>query len=224
MRAGEGDRRAAVAAFLRTAAERTPGMSRFLNGFFRAKTCGVTFVEPGGQLLRQAARVGEHDSSAPRQHQLKDALFDMRPERSRRAARFRRAAGVRASRYIGHILDRNGDAHRQRARGGRIDDQRILYPAEELRDARDRLHRGGKADALRRLRQQRIESFQADRQLRAAFAARYRVHLIQDQGGDAAQRLAGARGQHQKQRFRRRDQDIGRRALQLRPFAAGGIA
>ena len=46
--------------------------------------------------------------------------------------------------------------------------------------------------------------------MRAALRAGDGVHLVDDHGLDPAQRLARLRGQHQEERLRRRDQDVGR--------------
>ena len=60
--------------------------------------------------------------------------------------------------------------------------------------------------------------------MRAALGARDRVHLVEDQGLDAAQRLARLRGEHQVQRLGRRDQDVGRLLQELAPFLLRGVA
>jgi hypothetical protein len=50
------------------------------------------------------------------------------------------------------------------------------------------------------------------------------VNLVDDHGLDPAERLAGLRGQHQEERLRRRDQDVGRLLEQLPPLLLGRVA
>ena len=61
-----------------------------------------------------------------------------------------------------------------------------------------------------------------EREVGAALRAGDRVHLVEDQRLDAAQRLARLRGQHQVERLGRRDQDVGRllAAARAAPSAA----
>ena len=63
---------------------------------------------------------------------------------------------------------------------------------------------GASSSASRRSRRQR--------EVRAALGAGDGVHLVDDHRLDAAQRLAGRRGEQQEQRLGRGDQDVGRRA------------
>ena len=60
-----------------------------------------------------------------------------------------------------------------------------------------------------------LEPLDRERQVRAALRAGDRVHLVEDQRLDRAQRLARLRGEHQVERLRRRDQDVGRLLEQL---------
>ena len=66
--------------------------------------------------------------------------------------------------------------------------------AQERRDVFDRLHGGGKADALRRgaavLLHQAVQARQRQRQVRAALIVRHGVDLVHDQGADVRQHLA----------------------------------
>ena len=70
----------------------------------------------------------------------------------------------------------------------------------------------------------RLQALDADRHVRAALRAGDGVHLVEDQRLDAAQRLARLRGQHQVERLRRRDQDVGRLLQQLAAFLLRRVA
>ena len=82
--------------------------------------------------------------------------------------------------------------------------------AEEAGDLVDRADRRGQADALGRLVEQGVEPLEREREVRAALGAGDRVHLVDDHRLDAAQRLAGLRGEDQEQRLGRGDEDVGR--------------
>ena len=59
--------------------------------------------------------------------------------------------------------------------------------------------------------EQLVEPLERQREVGAALGPGDGVHLVDDHGLDAAQRLAGLRGQHQEERLGRRDEDVGRR-------------
>jgi hypothetical protein len=99
-----------------------------------------------------------------------------------------------------------------------------MCAAEEARDFFERVLCGGEADPLRRLLAMAREPFERQREVRAAFGRHERVDLVNDHRLDTAQRFARVRGQHQIQRFRRRDEDVGRFAQELRPLAARRVA
>ena len=60
--------------------------------------------------------------------------------------------------------------------------------------------------------------------MRAAFGGRHCVDFVHDHGFDVRQRRSSPRGEQQEQRFRRRDQDIGRGSLQPIPLAGWRIS
>jgi hypothetical protein len=95
-----------------------------------------------------------------------------------------------------------------------------LPAAEEAGDLVDGPHGRGQPDALGGRLEQLVEPLQRQREVRPAFGARHRVHLVDDHGVDAAQRLACLRGQDQEQRLGRGDQDVGRSRAE--PSALGG--
>ena len=55
-----------------------------------------------------------------------------------------------------------------------------------------------------------LQPLDRQREVRSALRARDSVHLVEDQRLDVPQRLACRRGEHQVERLRRRDQDVGR--------------
>ena len=81
-----------------------------------------------------------------------------------------------------------------------------------------------RADALRRLVEQRVEALEAEGEVGAALGAGDGVDLVDDDRVDAAQRLARLAGEHQEQRLGRRDQDVGRRGAELAPVGRAGVA
>ena len=133
-------------------------------------------------------------------------------------ARSRRLAGIHAAGpvlhigglQVAHIRQRFDHAQiHGRPRPG-VHDAHRTHAAEKARDLPGRVHRGRQPDALRRARGQSVEPFQTQRQMRAAFGARDRMHLIHDHGvagGEDAPRL---RREDKVQRFGRGDEDIGR--------------
>jgi hypothetical protein len=93
-----------------------------------------------------------------------------------------------------------------------------LGAAEKPRDLVERPLGRRQTDALRRPLADRLEPFQRQRQVGAALARHQRVDLVDDDRVDRAQRFARIRRQQQVERFRRRDQDVGRFPLEPRPL------
>ena len=73
-------------------------------------------------------------------------------------------------------------------------------------------------------RAQRGEPLDRQREVRAALGRDERVNLVDDHRVDRAQRLARVGGQEQIQRFRRRDEDVGRLALKSRAIGLRCVA
>ena len=65
----------------------------------------------------------------------------------------------------------------------------------------------------------RLEPFERQREVRAAFGRDERMDLVDDHGVDRAQRLPRVRGEQQVERLGRRDQDVGRLTLEPRALA-----
>ena len=55
-----------------------------------------------------------------------------------------------------------------------------------------------------------LEPLEAEGQVRAALRAGDGMHLVHDRDPNGLQELPGARGEHEEERLRRRDQDVGR--------------
>ena len=70
---------------------------------------------------------------------------------------------------------------------------------------------------------QRVKPFKRQRQVRAPLGPRHGMDLIDDDRLDPAQRLPRLRGEQQKQRFRRGDEDVGRPGRDLAPLLRGGV-
>ena len=136
-------------------------------GQLDAGAFGVNLVDPGGQSLGQPPGVGEHDGRVVRLDQVDDARLDIRPDRvvlQVGHVRHRHLHGEpRTSwRPAGHDGRRSSGLTRNRA------------TSSAGRTVADRLI------PLRRGLQQRVETFQRQRQVRAALGARHGVHLIDD--------------------------------------------
>ena len=175
-----------------------------------------------GGAARDVDRLGE-----PR-HVL-DRHFDLQPQRlapagvdDRDRAR-RRRGGVRAGELVGDLAR---GILRAMARGLTTAAVRCrsLPPPEIQRDFLERPLRGRQPDALQRTIGQRVEPLHRQREMRAALGRDERVDLVDDQRVDAAERLAGVRGQEEIQRLRRRDDDVGRFAQEAGAFARRRVA
>ena len=97
-------------------------------------------------------------------------------------------------------------------------------PPRKLRHLFERMLRRREADPLRRLLAQRRQPLQRERQVRAALVRHERVDLVDDDRLDAAQRLARVRRQHQVERLRRGDEDVGRLAKKPGAFLLRRVA
>ena len=176
-----------------------------------AGSLGGQFVQPRGEAFGQAPGVGEHDRGAVLLDQVEHAFLDVRPD-----ARAPSGAGGRAGEIlgqlaeVGHVLDRDDDLEVERLLDRRLHDGDRTAAGQEGGDLVDGADGGRQPDALRRLIEQRVEPFQGEREVGAALGRADRVHLVDDHRVDAAQRLAGGRGEDQEQRLGRGDQDVGR--------------
>ena len=94
-----------------------------------------------------------------------------------------------------------------------VDDRAAVTAGEERRDVLDRLLGRRQADAQKRTLCSLLQTFQRQREVRAAPRADYRMYLIEDHRPDRVKHPAAAlRCQQEVQRLRRRYEDVRRRA------------
>ena len=125
---------------------------------------------------------------------------------------------------LAQVLDGDDDLEVELLARAGVDELDRAVAGDEAADLLERPLRGREADPLRRALEQGIEPLQREREVDAALRACDGVDLVEDHGLDPAQRLAGLRGQHQEERLRRRDQDVGRLLDQLTPLLLGRVA
>ena len=113
---------------------------------------GGDLVEPGGQPLGEAARVGEDDRRAVLLDQVDHVLLDVRPDRGRPRGR-RRAASSESSYGAGAVMSSTGTTtlrSHSLADGGATISTGVVA-AEEARHLLERPDRRGQTDPLGRL-------------------------------------------------------------------------
>jgi hypothetical protein len=206
---------------LRGEAAGPPGGDRVVPAGRRRRPGGAVggqLVEAGAEPLGTPAAVGEHDGRPVGPDQVEDALLDRRPDRRRGGV-----LPVTAVAGVGHVLDRHLDRHLDHLRGGRRDDLDRGRAAEEPRGLGDRPDRRGEPDPLGGSGQQRVEPLERQGEVRPPFAGADGVHLVDDDRVDGGQRLPCGRGEQQKQRLRRRYQDVGRGAGERPPLGGGRV-
>ena len=186
---------------------------------------GGDLVQPRGQPLGQAARVGEDDGRAVLPDQVGDVRLDVRPDGGARTA-LSSSRSPESSYSPGWVMSSTGTTtlRSHSFTDGRRDDLDRGRAAEEAGHLVERADGRRQPDALGRLREQGVEPLQAEAEVGAALGAGDRVHLVDDHGLDLAQALAGLAGEHQEQRLGRRDQDVGRRARQGAPLGRRGVS
>jgi hypothetical protein len=191
----------------------------------------VELVQPAGQPLGQAAGVDEHDRGAVLVDQLEQAGVHGGPDRAAH-----RPGGQVAAGRLGHhlaegaeVLDGYDDLELERLAHPGVDHRDgprpppTIGPAEEAGDLLQRALRGRQPDALRRAGGDRLEPFEREGQVRAPLGRGHGVDLVDDHRFDVAQRLPGAGREHEVQRFRRGDEDVGRGADEVAPYVGRGV-
>ena len=190
-------------------------------------------VQPNGEPLREAPVVDEDDRRAVLPDELEDGGVDRGPDRAGRRLVARRHHDVVVDDRLGElergaelaqVLDRDDDLEVELLARPGVDELDRAVAGDEPADLLERALRRREADPLRRLLEQRVEPLQRERQVGAALGAGDGVHLVDDHGLDPAERLARLRGQHQEERLRRRDQDVGRLLHELAPLLLGRVA
>ncbi len=177
-------------------------------------------AEPLGQVACRAlgvpSRVDEHERRAMRADQLREPVVLFDPDLGRHDRLERRPRQLEREIALTRVAF--------------VDDRaRLVSDArQEARQHVDRLRRRRDADARRRLKAQRLEPLERQRQMRAALVAGERVNLVDDGRLDGAQHVpARLRAEQDVQRLRRRDEDVRRlpaharalRSAACRPYA-----
>ena len=175
-------------------------------------------VQPQRQALGESAVVDEDDRRAVRPNQLHQGRVDRGPDRARLVPFLAALPG------LAHVLDGDDDLEVELLRHARVDELDRASTRDEAADLLERALRRREADPLRRLRRERLEPLDREREMGAALRAGDRVHLVEDQRVDAAQQLACARGEQQEERLGRGDQDVRRLAEHRRALLLRGVA
>ena len=189
----------------------------------------LQLVEPRGEPFGQPPRVREHDGGAVRLDEVEHAFLDVRPDRGAAFAAGRRAGVVTVGlAELRHVLDRDDHGEVPLLAVLRLDDRDLAATGEERRHLVDRAHGGGQTDALCNgladLLAEGVEPLEGHGQVRAALGAGDGVHLVDDHGVDATQRLPRLRGQQQEQRLGRGDEDVRGAAVEHPAFVGRGVA
>ncbi len=234
---GGGDDRAQPA-FLQGVLDLEPLLSRERAVMRAHEVLLGELVQAGREALGQPSRVREDDGGSVRADQLQQRRMDRRPDRASRlpvagAFVLLGSWGSRRPRVQGdaaaHVLHGHHDLELHRfAMPGVHDRHGPLVPvdrsSEEPRDLLERPLRGGQSDPLRRHVAELLEPLEGQGEMRAALRRRHRVDLVDDHGPHAPEGLAGGRSEHQVQRLRRGDQDVGRAPDQALPIPRRRVA
>ena len=150
-----------------------PGQAAVVRGHRRlAEALG----QVPGHPLGQPPGVDEHQRGAPLARQLGEPVVDQFP-------------GLVAH----HRLERHRRHFQGQVQGAAVadvDNRTVLPAGKEARHRRQRLLRRGQADAHQRLGAQRLQAFQAQRQMAAALVARHRVDLVDDHAARAGEHVS----------------------------------
>ncbi len=176
-------------------------------------------VEPERKPLGEPAIVDEHDRRAVLLDEAQDLGIDRRPDRLDAPLRAgvhllsvrRRGVREQAGRsQLAQVLDRDHDLEVELLARPRVDELDRTSARHETADLLERPLRRREAEPLHRGVEQRLEPLDADRKMRPTLRACDRMHLVEDERLDPTQGLACLRREHQVQRLRRGDQDVGR--------------
>jgi hypothetical protein len=154
-----------------------------------------------------------------RPDQLEKARRDRRPDAPTRRTCRRVAATIGATVEVAHVIDRYLDAQLHWFADARVDDGHLASTASQVpRDLAERTLRRRQADPLRVRLGERAETLETHGEVRSALGAGQNVNLVDDDCADAAQRFARCAREHEEQRFRCGDEDVGRVAHQVAPL------
>ncbi len=181
-------------------------------------------VQPQGEALGEAAVVDEDDRRAVCLDELQELGVHRRPDRrdpllpsavGDLALREDRVAERGSRSQLPEILDRHDDLEIELLAGPGVDERDRAAAGDETPDLLERPLGGGEPEPLNPPCGETLQPFHREREMRAALGTGDRVDLVEDQRLDAAQALAGRRGEHQVERLGRRDQDVRRRLHEL---------
>src|SRR3954451_23119628 len=172
-------------------------------------------VQAEREPLGETTVVDEDDRRTVRADELDERRVDRGPDRARLVP------FLAALPRLAHVLDGDDDLEVELLRDAGVDELDLASTRHEATDLLERTLGRREADPLHRLRRERLEPLDRQREMGAALRPGDCVHLVEDQRVDAAQQLPCARGEQQEERLRRRDQDVRRlaehcRALLLR--------
>ena len=137
----------------------------------------------------------------------------------------RPALGVGVALEVRHVLDGHLDRDLHRLDPAGVDDGDLaIGAAEKAGRLAQRALGGRQPDALRLGPGDRSQPFQAEGQMGASLGLGHRVDLVDDHPSDAGQDLPRRAGEQEEQRLGRRDQDVGRVALDLPALTCRRIA
>ena len=187
------------------------------------------FVEAQGQPLGAAAAVDEDDCRGVLLDEGEDLGVDRRPDRAARgfAAGDRIELG-RLDALVGldHRFHRHVDLQVELLGRAGVDHRHLAArAAEEAADLLERALGGREADPLRvTVFLVGGEPLERDGQVAAALGRRDGVDLVDDHRLDVGERLGGAGGEHQVERLRGGDEDVGRVAPHPGALLLRGVA
>src|SRR5215207_1244820 len=167
-------------------------------------------VEAEREAFRESAVVDEDDGGAVGANELEQLRVDGRPDRLRPALSpgSEQVGQLGARRGLAHVLDRDDDLEVELLRAAGVDEPDRATARHEAPDLLHRALRRRERDALDVPVDEPDEALDAEREVGAALRPGDGVDLVQDHRLDGSEHLAGARGEDQKERLGRRDQDV----------------
>src|SRR5215207_9662022 len=167
-------------------------------------------VEAEREAFRESAVVDEDDGGAVGANELEQLRVDGRPDRLRPALSpgSEQVGQLGARRGLAHVLDRDDDLEVELLRAAGVDEPDRAPARHEAPDLLHRALRRRERDALDVHVDEPDEALDAEREVGAALRPGDGVDLVQDHRLDGSEHLAGARGEDQKERLGRRDQDV----------------
>ena len=180
-------------------------------------------VEMAGEPLHDPSIIGEDDGRAMFLDQVEQLSLDHRPDRpfgpGRRATKGGDHAKIQLLALAGvHDRDRPGLESR-RPRAGNS-----TRAAEESGNLLQWSLGGREADPHETGRVDRLQSFQQEGQEDASLVGAERMDLVDDDVRKRIKRLTCPTGEHEVQRFGRRDEDVGRLAKEPLPILLRRVA